>query len=114
MVKLPKEIFTRYGSDVRNITAESETRFQAFLQPMRRRYQNYYVPKRHLTGVFTNDHYLLIAPPDTSLSRGDELECNSLLYTVISTDSYYVKDNVLYVWAVLTAHTERTEDDLYD
>lgn len=110
----PPDIFNKYGTEISVTSRQNVKPFKAFVNPLRRRFQNYYVPRRHLAGVYTKDKYLLVAPPDTEIQLGDTLLSGGIQYTVLSTESYIVREDVLYVWAVLTAHTEQGEDDFYD
>lgn len=113
-MKFPPELFSRLGVELK-VTRDGKVKtYKAFLQSLRRKSHSYNIPKRHLSGLFADDHYLLIAPPDAEIINDDIIECGGGEYVVLSTDCYKIKKTKLYVWAVLTARTEQTEDDFDD
>ncbi len=75
-------------------------------------YRNFLSVKRLPAGVFDGKHYLFISTPDVkdTLTPNLLLEGEKISYLVKSVETYRVKNNDLYVWAVLTAYTKNTGD----
>ena len=113
-MRFPPDIFNRYGTNMLLKSGENAKTIKAFFQPLRKKQQNYFIPQRHLSGVFTKDKHLIIAPADTKIKRGDILVVNDREYAVVSSGNYIFQDCLLYVWAVVSAHTEQIEDDFDD
>lgn len=108
-------ILAKWGEQVQ-ITVNGKTReTKAIIQPMNRRWKTYFSGERLPSGVLNNNHYYMIAPPDLSLTAAENavITCLEKTYTVRSCGDFKVKNERLYVWAVLAARTEISEDD-YD
>ncbi|MEE3334316.1 MAG: hypothetical protein VZR54_08640 [Ruminococcus sp.] len=113
-MRFPPDLYKKYGDSVTVISDGRAKETKAFFQSLRRKYQNYSVSKRHLAGLFTKDHYLLITPADVQIKTGDTVTRCGKAYVVLAADYYSVKDKALYAWAVLTARAEFAEDDYFD
>lgn len=86
---------------------------KGILQPFHNHYKTYFTPKRFPAGVYDGRHYLLITTPDygEKLKRSIVINNGEMSYFIKSVDTYRIKDKDLYVWAVLSAHTENIGDD---
>ncbi|MCR5652880.1 MAG: hypothetical protein K6F88_03675 [Ruminococcus sp.] len=93
----------------KNFTAD------VLIQPMNRRWKTYLSGERVPSGILNNNHYYMIAAPELDLDKPDGgiVECGGKKYYIRSSGDFKVKNNKLYVWAVLAAHTEPVEGD-YD
>ena len=88
------KILNRYGCDVTVKNGGKSVRTKAFISPLRYKL------------------VLFIAPPDVLLdSEKSVIESENGKYTVKRCEKYYVKDNPIYVRAVLCAYREETRDD---
>lgn len=87
----------------------------AVIQPMNRRWKTYLSGERVPSGVLDNNHYYMIASPNLELKNNNNtvVECSDKEYYIRSCGDFKVKGKKLYVWAVLAARTEPSEDD-YD
>ena len=88
---------------------------RAIIQPMNRRYKTYFSGERLPDGVLNNNHYYMIAPPEFDITNSGSavIDAEDKSYLIRSSGEFKVKDERLYVWAVLAARTEPLEDD-YD
>ena len=110
-MKFPPDIFNRYGTNMLLKSGEDAKTIKAFFQPLRKNRQNYFILRRHLSGIFAKDKHLIIAPADTKIKRGDIFVVNDKEYTVVLSDNYIFQNCSLYVWAVVCARTEQIEND---
>ena len=85
---------------------------KAFISPLRYNYNQNSDNVRHRLGMRKTKLFLFIAPPDVLLdSEKSVIESENGKYTVKRCEKYYVKDNPIYVRAVLCAYREETRDD---
>ena len=110
-----KNIINKYGSTVRILSENNTVTTKGIIRPLYHRNRYRAVFKRLPSGIYDNRHQYAIFPPDTVLKRtgGEKIECSGEKYRVNSNGVYSVRDKALYVWAVLSACTDSTEDD-YD
>lgn len=115
MERYAENVIRKYGSQVIITDNEKIIETSGIIRPLYYRDRTRSVFSRLPAGLFDNRHYLIILKPDVKLKKtgGETLECNGNKYTVNSNGSYFVKRELLYVWAVLTACTDPVEDD-YD
>lgn len=115
MFRSVKNTIRKYGSDVVITGDEKSVITKGIIRPLYYRDRTRAVFSRLPAGIFDNRHYLIILESDVKLRKtgGETVECNSNKYTVNSNGTYIVKDEAIYVWAVLTACTAPLEDD-YD
>lgn len=114
-MEFDRKFISKYASRFR-ITQNGNTAYiRGIIQPFHYSYKSYFSGKRLPAGVFDGKHYLFISTPDLSdvLSRGMILHGEDKDYRVKSAETYRVKDNDLYVQAVLTACAEN-EGDVYE
>ena len=106
-------IIQTQGEKVRVIQSDETTEAFAVIQPMNRRWKTYLSGERIPSGILNNNHYYMIASPKLSLNQtaGGTVECEDKTYFIRSCGDFKVKGKKLYVWAVLAARTEPSEDD---
>ena len=112
MNKVIKYILNRYGSTVK-ITKKGNTIItKGFIEPLHTKNKSYYNIKPIPIGKLDNSHYLLITGPDIVLDKcgGEIVEMYDKKYITKSNGTYVLSGQKVYVWAVLTAHTEQLED----
>lgn len=106
------KILNRYGCDVTVKNGGKSVRTKAFISPLRYNSNQNYDSIRHKLGMRKTKLFLFIAPPDVLLdSEKSVIESENGKYTVKRCEKYYVKDNPIYVRAVLCAYREETRDD---
>nr|WP_303690082.1 hypothetical protein [Ruminococcus bromii] len=106
------KILNRYGCDVTVKNDGKSVRTKAFISPLRYNYNQNSDNVRHRLGMRKTKLFLFIAPPDVLLnSEKSVIESENGKYTVKRCEKYYVKDNPIYVRAVLCAYREETRDD---
>ena len=106
------KILNRYGCDVTVKNGGKSVRTKAFISPLRYNSNQNYDSVRHKLGMRKTKLFLFIAPPDVLLdSEKSVIESENGKYTVKRCEKYYVKDNPIYVRAVLCAYREETRDD---
>ena len=98
-----------YPSD--NVTKH----FRAFVQALR--YKN----KLYLRGKFTEigknpqDYYLYLGPPQIDVSSVDginiKLKINDTYYIVYRSEKHYIKDECVYIWAIIRPVTVVDNED---
>ena len=105
----------KWGETVTMTENGVEKSARAIIQPMNRRYKTYFSGKRLPDGVLNNNHYYMIASPELAFSEQGTavITSNGREYLIRSGGEFKVKNERLYVWAVLAARTESAEDD-YD
>ena len=108
-------IIRSQGEKVRVTQNDETTATFAVIQPINRRWKTYLSGERTPSGVLNNNHYYMIALPELNLNQtsGGTVDCDDKRYYIRSCGDFKVKGKKLYVWAVLAARTEPTEDD-YD
>lgn len=100
-------------SDVINVSQGGNTvSIKGIIQPFHYHNKSYFSPERFPAGVYDGRHYLLITTAEYKnvLNRGSVLERANKAFNLKSVETYRVKNEDLYVWAVLTARTENTGD----
>ena len=108
-------ILDKWGEIVTLTENGVEKSARAIIQPMNRRYKTYFSGKRLPDGVLNNNHYYMIASPELVISEQGTavITSNDRSFLIRSSGEFKVKNERLYVWAVLAARTEPLEDD-YD
>lgn len=108
MMKSPVKFIEKYGTVFRFIKYGNTITIKGILQPYHYSYNSFFTHNRLPAGVCDPRHYLLITTPDLSgqiykdlLILGEDRD-----YVVKSVETFSVKGEDLYVWAVLTACTE--------
>lgn len=108
-------ILRRYGNTV-VIRSNGRTEVtKAFVQPLRRRHRLYINDKVIPAGYFDNAYKLYIGDCSHRFSYGDNtvITCMGEQYTVVTGEEFFVGDDEVYVWAILSPKKELKEDD-YD
>lgn len=112
MNKVMNYILNRYGSTVKITEKGNTIRTKGFIEPLHTKNKTYYNIKPIPLGKLDNSHYLLITGPDVVLDKcgGAVVEMCGKKYITKSNGTYILAGQKMYVWAVLTAHTEQSED----
>lgn len=110
-----KNVLRRYGNTVVIHTGGRTEVTKAFVQPLRRRHRLYINDKVIPAGYFDNAYKLYIGDCEHRFSYGDKtvITCMGEEYTVVTGEEFYVGDDEVYVWAILSPKKELKEDD-YD
>lgn len=84
--------------------------FKAFLQPLRYKNKLYMDGEHTPIGINRNDVYLYIGPADHDLTKLDRTyrirDKNNFKYMIDRAEKIMVKDNTVYIWAVIRKTTE--------
>ena len=114
-MKRVDRIIRTQGEKVRVTQSDETTEAFAVIQPMNRRWKTYLSGERTPSGVLNNNHYYMMALPELTLNQtaGGTVESEDKTYYIRSCGDFKVKGKKIYVWAVLAARTEPSEDD-YD
>ena len=105
----------RYGNTV-TINQGGRTEVtRAFVQPLRRRHRLYINDKVGVSGYFDNAYRLYIGDRNHHFVYGDGtvITCMGEAYTVVTSEEFFVCDEEVYVWAILSPKNRTKEDD-YD
>ena len=105
------DMLTRYANDVCVKTGENEVFTKAFIQPLR--HKSSFVSKVGVTGRLSDSYFLYIGAPQCELCAKTPsiVSVNDEKYVVHNTQSYYFKNEKLYVWAVLKPYYCKRRDD---
>ena len=107
------QLMKKYARPCSLKTEQGETLFEmrAYINPLR--YKN----KMYLYGVNTEigynpeGYYLYIGPPDADVTNTEEyIECSEEKYRIDRGEKVYLKDEVLYIWAVVRKMTEEEDE----
>ena len=99
-------IFERYGRDVTLNGPDnwsSET-YGAFIQPLRYKNKMYLNGVNTVIGFNSEGHYLYLGPPGHDLTRLDksyQIRTSDKKYTIDRAEKVYLKNEVVYVWAII-------------
>ena len=110
-------IFRGYGQEayLEHVDFHGIQYFKAFIQALR--YKN----KLYLRGKFTEigknaqDYYLYLGPPEIDISKVDgmntKLRIGDTYYLVYRSEKHYIKDQCVYVWAIIRPVTLVDDDE---
>jgi hypothetical protein len=102
----------KYGNNVKIISNENSFLTNAFIEPLRYKNRIYVGGEYRLLGYSRTERYLYVGPADIVLSENSSvIEMQDNKYIVKRCEIYYVKDNPIYVWAILLPCGEKLEDD---
>ncbi len=108
-----KNLIDKYASDVTITRGEDVVFSKAFIQPLR--YKSNAIKDRGITvgGLTDGRYYLYIGQADNEFLRTDNaiISCNGKQYVVHTSESFFLYDKALYVWAVLTPYKKQRRDD---
>lgn len=91
----------RFGVTVHIIRNEKVQSTKAFIQPLRRRH-HLYINDRYLPdGCFDSRYLLYIGLPSQMLDTSMCVQCDGVMYKVVTTEKFVTHDEAVYVWAVL-------------
>lgn len=109
------ETINRYGSSVKIFAGGYGGNYadaRAFVQPLRYKNRIYVGGEYHRLGYSKTDKYLYIGLPKYELTENHSvIEAHKNKYIVKRCEMYYLKDNPVYVWAILQAYGDDLEDD---
>lgn len=106
------KIINRYGCTAYVKNGDEIQHTKAFVSPLYYRYNQSYDSVRHKLGKRKNNMFLFIAPPEIKIESGKSvIETDGCKYTVKRCEKYYVRDNPIYVRAVLCEYKEEPRDD---
>lgn len=103
----------RYGNTVRVVRGGRTEVTKAFVQPLRRRHRLYINDRYIPAGYFDNRYLLYIGPGSHPLDTGTAVICKDVRYTVVTAEEFTVRDEDIYVWAILMP-VSQTEEGYYD
>ena len=106
------ETIKRYGC---NVSIENKgfcVKTKAFVEPLRYKNRVYVGGEYHHLGFRKTEKYLYVGCPENKLEANScVIEMQNNKYIVKRCETYYVKDNPIYVWAILESYGELLEDD---
>lgn len=97
-------MFEKYGQEVTLKTEDgwSSPIFGAFIQPLRYKNKMYLNGINTVIGFNSQGHYLYIGPPDHDPKLDDGyIESNGQKFTVDRRERVYLKNEVVYIWAII-------------
>ena len=97
-------VFDKFGQEVSLKTDDgwSSPIFGAFIQPLRYKNKMYLNGVNTVIGFNSQGHYLYIGPPDHSPEvEGCHIVSNGKSYTVDRYEKVYLKNEVIYIWAII-------------
>ncbi len=99
-------MFEKYGQEItlKGDDGWSTPIFGGFIQPLRYKNKMYLNGVNTVIGFNSQGHYLYIGPPDHdvgSLSNEQWIESNSQKFTVDRSEKVYLKNEVVYIWAII-------------
>lgn len=76
--------------------------FGAFIQPLRYKNKMYLNGVNTVIGFNSQGHYLYIGPSDHSLDADNlQIESNGKKFTVDRSEKVYLKNEAVYIWAII-------------
>lgn len=97
-------MFEKYGQEVTLKTEDgwSSPIFGAFIQPLRYKNKMYLNGVNTVIGFNSQGHYLYIGPPDHDPKfESGYIESNGQKFTVDRRERVYLKNEVVYIWAII-------------
>ncbi len=99
-------MFEKFG---KNVTLKgpnnwSSATYGGFIQPLRYKNKMYLNGVNTVIGFNSEGHYLYIGPPDhdvTILTKNHHIESSGKKFTVDRGEKVYVKNEVVYIWAII-------------
>lgn len=106
-------IIEKYGTRVILREGDCETSSTAVIQPLMYKNKMYVGSDVAPLGFVDKGHYLMIAPCDFPVKDYSRLLIfdGNKGYTVKRSETVKLKDEELYIWAVLTVHETFREDE---
>lgn len=105
--------FQKFGNTVRIFRGGRTEVVKAFVQPLRRRHRLYINDRYIPAGYFDNRYLLYIGPCSHPLEDGMRIRCLNKAYAVVTEEHFAVRDEDIYVWAILMPE-EKREERYYD
>ncbi len=97
-------MFEKYGQKVtlKKDDGWSSPIFGAFIQPLRYKNKMYLNGVNTVIGFNSQGHYLYIGPPDHNPELdGGYIQSNGQKFTVDRCEKVYLKNEVVYIWAII-------------
>lgn len=106
----------KYGESLTVTTEKGSRRVKGILQPLLYKNKMYLGGTQLPDGYFNGGYYLLICPPEACLPvLGSAIVENSgKKYILKRSETVTLKNESLYVWAVLTPYGMPLEEDFYE
>lgn len=112
IIKAVDETIKRYGCSLSVCDNNSRLNTKAFIEPLRYKNEIYIGGKKHILGNSQNRRYLYVGLSDIKLNQNATvIEFRNNKYIVKRSETYFISDCPVYVWAILVPYGERTEDD---
>ncbi len=96
--------FEKWGRTlvIENTDSTRTAPFKGFIQPLRYKNKMYLNGVNTVIGFNSQGHYLYIGPPDHDLeAEGCHVESNGKKFTVDRCEKVYVKNEIIYIWAII-------------
>ncbi len=106
------KIFNSYGNTVHISSADgwNSENYRAFIQPLRYKTKLYMQGDRTPIGINKNNVYLYIGPANHDLTKLDNScrihDSENCKYIIDRAEKITVKNNTVYIWAVIRQTTE--------
>ena len=99
-------MFEKYGQNVvlKGPNSWTSSTYGGFIQPLRYKNKMYLNGVNTVIGFNSQGHYLYIGPPDhdlSTLSNDNWIEAEGKKFTVDRCEKVYLKNEVVYVWAII-------------
>lgn len=97
-------MFEKFGQEVslKKDDGWSSPIFGAFIQPLRYKNKMYLNGVNTVIGFNSQGHYLYIGPPNHSLDAENcHVVSNGKSYTVDRCERVYLRNEVIYIWAII-------------
>ena len=99
-------MFEKYGQDITFKASDgwSSAIFGGFIQPLRYKNKMYLNGVNTVIGFNSQGHYLYIGPPDHDVAEmtGDKwIEAGGKKFTVDRSEKVYMKNEIVYIWAII-------------
>lgn len=103
----------RWGQSIQVVLEDgTEECSKAFIQPIRHKNYSYYGGKCTDIGFNPEAEYLYIGPKEVRLDQypfNTVVKTNDESYIVKRAQKVCIKENILYIWAILQRHEEAVE-----
>lgn len=94
-------VIERFGVTVHIIRNEVVQCTKAFIQPLRWRHRIYINDRCLPDSCFDSRYFLYVGSPSQTLDTSMRVQCDGVMYEVITTEKIAMHDEAVYVWAIL-------------
>ena len=104
-------MFNKFGQEItfKGPDGWSSPTFGGFIQPLRYKNKMYLNGVNTVIGFNSQGHYLYIGPPEhdiTKFTAENYIQANGKKYTVDRAEKVYMKNEVVYIWAIIRETVE--------